>query len=30
MGSALARPFKHEIYHPDTWRGWYAFGGGTL
>lgn len=30
LGSAPARPFKHEIYHPGKWRGWYDFGGGSL
>ena len=30
LGSAPARPYNHEIYHPGKWRGWYDFGGGSL
>ncbi|MEJ7593268.1 MAG: Gfo/Idh/MocA family oxidoreductase [Planctomycetaceae bacterium] len=30
LGSAPARPYNNEIYHPGKWRGWYDFGGGSL
>ncbi len=30
LGAAPARPYKHEIYHPAKWRGWYDFGGGSM
>lgn len=30
LGSAPARPYKNEIYHPGKWRGWYDFGGGSM
>jgi predicted dehydrogenase len=30
LGTAPARPYKNDIYHPGKWRGWYDFGGGSL
>ena len=30
LGTAPARPYNNEIYHPGKWRGWYDFGGGSL
>lgn len=30
LGSAPARPYNNEIYHPGKWRGWYDFGGGSM
>jgi predicted dehydrogenase len=30
LGTAPARPYSNEIYHPGKWRGWYDFGGGSL
>lgn len=30
LGKAPLRPYKHEIYHPGKWRGWYDFGGGSM
>ena len=30
LGTAPSRPYKSEIYHPQKWRGWYDFGGGSL
>lgn len=30
LGSAPARPYCNEIYHPGKWRGWYDFGGGSI
>ena len=30
LGSAPARPYVNEIYHPGKWRGWYDFGGGSM
>ncbi len=29
LGPAMARPY-HPVYHPGTWRGWLAFGGGVV
>lgn len=30
LGTAPARPYNKDIYHPGKWRGWYDFGGGSL
>ena len=30
LGTAPARPYNNEIYHPGKWRGWYDLGGGSL
>jgi len=30
LGTAPARPYKANIYHPAQWRGWYDFGSGSL
>lgn len=30
LGSAPARPYNNDIYHPGKWRGWYDFGGGSI
>lgn len=30
LGSAPARHYNKEIYHPGKWRGWYDFGGGSI
>lgn len=29
-GPSPLRPYKTEIYHPATWRGWYDFGNGSI
>ena len=30
LGTAPARHYNNDIYHPGKWRGWYDFGGGSL
>jgi hypothetical protein len=30
LGAARPRPFKKDVYHPFSWRGWYDFGTGAL
>jgi len=30
LGTAPARDYKHGLYHPAKWRGWYDFGNGSL
>jgi len=30
VGPSALRPFKKEVYHPATWRGWFDFGNGGL
>jgi predicted dehydrogenase len=30
VGPSAMRPFKKEVYHPFTWRGWFDFGNGGL
>jgi len=30
VGPSALRPFKKDVYHPATWRGWFDFGNGGL
>lgn len=30
VGPSAMRPFKKDVYHPATWRGWFDFGNGGL
>ncbi len=30
IGPAPFHPYKQGIYHPEAWRGWYDFGGGSM
>jgi predicted dehydrogenase len=30
VGPSGMRPFKKDVYHPATWRGWFDFGNGGL
>jgi hypothetical protein len=30
LGPAPARPYKHDVYNPFKWRGWFEFGTGAL
>ncbi|MDQ1257953.1 MAG: hypothetical protein QG656_2561 [Candidatus Hydrogenedentes bacterium] len=30
LGPAPVRPYKQDVYHPSSWRGWWDFGGGAV